>query len=162
MRRLVVRKTRLFEHSEFSPDGFSYSPPLVAPFDAIIQLSRRRAAAAPLSRMKYFMCGGGIWRRRGRRRSRFYMNAAATKRSGAGAIFYAESSPLVIVPFPRSGAIPCVLYFRIFRRGCVFPCKIPPNISPCLSAAALPPHCPGLRGLSEGYFLSSRFQHPNP
>ena len=89
-----------------------FPPPLAAPFDAIIQLSRRRAA--PLSRMKYFMCGGGIWRHRRRRRSRFYMNAAAaTKRSGAGAIFYAESSPLVIVPFPRGAAIPCVLYFRI-------------------------------------------------
>ena len=112
-----------------------FPPPLAAPFDAIIQLSRRRAA--PLSRMKYFMCGGGIWRRRRRRRSRFYMNAAAatTKRSGAGAIFYAESSPLVIVPFPRGAAIPCVLYFRILCDACM---KALLNIS-LWRLAALPP-----------------------
>ena len=108
-------------------------------------VSRR---AAPLSRMKYFMCGGGIWRHRRRRRSRFYMNAAAaTKRSGAGAIFYAESSPLVIVLFSRGAAIPCVLYFRIL---CEARMKALLNIS-LWRPAALPP----VR-LTRGYFSTSQ------
>ena len=83
------------------------------------------------------------------------------KTKWSGAIFHAESSPLVIVPFPRRGAIPCVVWYiseYIASEGC-FPWapKIPPNISLCRSAA-LPSHCAGLRRLTERYFLTSPFR----
>ena len=129
---LVVRKTRLFERGEFSRWILLFLPPCFLPSrpHSIPLFSRR----SPLPNEIFYVRRGGrvfgsiavdevgfILTRRRRHKTKW-----------SGAIFHAESSPLVIVPFPRRGAIPCVVWYiseYIASEGC-FPWapKIPPNI----------------------------------
>ena len=120
------------------PDGFSYSSsscllPFPAPFDPIIQHRRRRRLSPLPNEIFYVRRGGRVFGSIAVDEVGFILTRRRRhKTKWSGAIFHAESSPLVIVPFPRRGAIPCVVWYiseYIASEGC-FPWapKIPPNI----------------------------------